>query len=164
MLYLFISSVSSGNWSLVRGSGQALPAVSDGYNDTCHGLDLEGRRVLMKSDLEVSFKTLQVTVLIAGGEIAFFPNTYLVQCKKPTSLLMTHDSSMAKTRGHPCKPFCEVPGLCWFEEMGKVAADVTNYKFTCVCPYASCNELLVMFPSETVQGRISICEVQLIYP
>ena len=161
----FIYSVSSGNWSLVvRGKDQSLPDVSDGYNDTCHGLDIDGDGMLLKSDLDVPFKTLQVTVLIAGGEVVFFPSTDASRCKEHTSLLMTHDSSIAKARGQMCKPFCEVPGSCWLQERVILDTDKINYVFTCACPRTSCNELFVMFQSDAVPGSISICEVQLLYP
>ena len=161
----FIYSVSSGNWSLVvRGNDQSLPDVSDGYNDTCHVLDTDGDGMLLKSDLDVPFKTLQVTVLIAGGEVVFFPSTDASRCKEHTSLLMTHDSSIAKARGQMCKPFCEVPGSCWLQERVILDTDKINYVFTCACPRTSCNELFVMFQSDAVQGSISICEVQLLYP
>ena len=160
---IYVFSTSSVTWSLVSDIGQHIPNVSDGYNHTCHALDLESGSVLLKSDLDVPFKTLQVTVLINGGEVFFFPSTDASQCKKHTSLLMTHDSSMTTVLGRTCQPFCEVPGSCWFEEMIMLDMDVTNYRFTCVCPLASCNELFIVFKPEAVQGRISICDVQLIY-
>ena len=158
-----ISSVSSGNWSLVNGNGKPLPSISDGYNYTCHNLELEGGSMLLKSEIGVPFKAFQVTVLITGGEVVFFPNL-LSQCKKPTSLLMTHDSSQEKLLGQTCKPFCEVPGSCRFEEMIALSMDERDYVFTCDCAQPSCNELFVWFQLGAVHGRVSICEVQVVYP
>ena len=164
LYYMYILSASIGNWSLVDGNSQPLPDVSDGYSHTCYGLTLEDRPMLLKSDLNAPFKTLQVTLLIAGGEILFFPNTDLARCKKPVSLLMTHDSTLAQAIGQICEPFCEVPVSCRLDEMIILATDVRDYTFTCVCPLDKCNELLMWFQPQTVQSRISICEVSLAYP
>ena len=151
-------------WFTVIGSILPLPEVRDGDNDTCHGLDIEAGRLLLKSNLDVPFKTLKVTILITGAEVVFFPNNDISLCKKHMSLLMAHDSSTATTQGHTCKPFCEVPGPCRLEEIVMLATGKINYEFTCVCPQASCNELFVMFQPEAVQGGISICGVQMLYP
>ena len=148
---------------MVDGSGQTLPNVSDGYNYTCHGLGLGSRRMLLKSDLGVPFKALKVIVLIAGGDVAFFPYNNESQCKKHTSLLVTHDSSQAKLLGQSCKPFCEVPGQCRFEEMVVLSADERDYIFICDCPQTPCNELFVWFQPEAVHGEVPMCEIQLIY-
>ena len=137
--------------------------MSDGYNHTCHGLGHESGCLLLKSDLGIPFKALQVTILITGGEVVFFPNNHESKCKKHTSLLMTHGSSMAKLLGQTCKPFCEVPGPCRFEEMVLLSEDEKDYIFTCDCPLTWCNELFLWLQPEAVQGRVSICEVRWVY-
>ena len=161
--YLIIS-VSSGNWSLIGSSSQRLPDISDGYNNTCHGLNYEDGHILLKSDIGIAFKTLHVTVHITGGEVDFFRHTDAFQCKKHASVLMTHDTSVASVTGQECKPFCEVPGPCQYDEMIMLAADKTDYVFSCICPQTSCNELFVWFQTESAHEGLSLCEVQLLYP
>ena len=160
-MYTYIS-VYRESWSLIDVSGQTIPSVSDGYNYTCHGLGHESGRML-KSDLGIPFKALQVTVLVNGGEIVFLPNNHESQCKKHTSLLMTHDSSMAKLLHQTCKPFCEIPGPCRFEEMIVLSADERDHIFTCYCPQNSCNELFLWLQPEAGQGMVSICEIKWVY-
>ena len=138
----------------------SLPLLKDENLLTCETMNFSGNDYLMpKAGIDVPFKFLEAAVVVLNNKIFFGPNTEPINCGKPTSLLMTHDSSQETADGLSCGPFCVVPATCQLEGIETLSNGMMKYYFSCRCIQQFCNELILILRPEIGQQSMTICEI-----
>ena len=138
----------------------SLPLLKDEDLLTCETMNFSGNDYLMlKAAIGVTFKSLEATIVVPNNKVFFGPNTEPINCGKPTSLLMTHDSSQAAAAGQTCGLFCVVPATCRLEGMETMSNGLMKYNFSCRCIQQFCNELIMQLRPGISQQDIKVCEI-----
>ena len=155
--------VSSADWYLMHPGfteNTSLPLLKDENLLTCEIMNFSSNDYLMlKAAIGVPFKSLEAAIVVSNNNIFFGPNTEHINCAKPTSLLMTHDSSQAAADGQTCGPFCVVPTTCRLEGMETLSNGLMKYNFSCRCIQQLCNELIMQLRPGISQQDMTVCEI-----
>ena len=155
--------VSHVDWYLVHPGftdNTSLPLLKDENLLTCETMNFSGNDYLMlKAAIGAPFKSLEATIVVSNNKVFFGPNTEPINCGKPTSLLMTHDSSQAADDGQTCGLFCVVPTTCRLEGMETLSNGLMKYNFSCRCIQQSCNELIMQLRPGISQQDMAVCEI-----
>ena len=162
MIVMFYLEIR-GHWYLLHPGSKgnvSMAKIGDDDEDTCDGVDLADHSKLLKTTLPASYSSLDACVSIRAPEVNFLPEP---DCYKSPSLLMTHDSSKARSNGLDCNPFCEAANACQLVNLTGRFKELIKYQFSCECINQSCNDLLFLIQPEWPRMIVEICHVYLRY-
>ena len=156
-------AVEMEQWHVVRpkDSSVDLSAWTDGDISSCESIQVKESMLLRHIPMLPIRGYIHVT-LATESSILFGPDVPHGMCAENPSLLMTQTFAKDSQSCDPPNHFCEVPQTCKYVG-NEEKRSYSFHNFYCKCIVESCGKFMLMLRPESARGRVSICEIRIMW-